>query len=134
MLFRSGTGTPDGLLRGDDAVRLRGRADLVVLSGCETGRGPLVQGLGVRGLVYPFLFAGASCVVVSLWPVDDAEVPALMGEFYDRLLEGSPVSRALALSRRSLPRRLDGSDAARYAAFVAYGPFGAPQARSPVGR
>jgi CHAT domain-containing protein len=122
LLLAPGPAPQDRILWGDEAARLRAR-DLVVLSGCETGRGPLVQGLGVWGLVYPFVFGGASRVVVSLWPVADDSVPELMGAFYDRLLSGASVPVALAQARRSLPRRGDGADAARYAAFVAYGPF-----------
>ena len=122
LLLAPGPAPQDRILWGDEAARLRAR-DLVVLSACETGRGPLVQGVGVWGLVYPFVFGGASRVVVSLWPVADDSVPELMGAFYDRLLSGASVPVALAQARRALPRRGDGADAARYAAFVAYGPF-----------
>ncbi|MCI0587297.1 MAG: CHAT domain-containing protein [Planctomycetes bacterium] len=122
LLLAPGPAPRDRILWGDEAARLRAR-DLVVLSACETGRGPPVQGLGVWGLVYPFVFGGASRVVVSLWPVADDSVPELMGAFYDRLLSGASVPVALAHARRTLPRRGDGADAARYAAFVAYGPF-----------
>ncbi|HET6201393.1 MAG TPA: CHAT domain-containing protein [Planctomycetota bacterium] len=118
-----GPAPSDGILWSDEILRVRARPDLVVLSGCETGRGPFVQGLGVRGLVYPFVFGGASRVVVSLWPVEDESVPGLMGAFYDRLLERWAVAGALAEARRTLPHRADSGDVASYAAFVAYGPF-----------
>ena len=57
-------------------------ADLVVLSGCETGRGKIYQAEGIIGLTRAFMVAGAPRVLCSLWKVDDEATRALMTEFY----------------------------------------------------
>ncbi|HVG93390.1 MAG TPA: CHAT domain-containing protein [Planctomycetota bacterium] len=73
----------DGFLTCLEVLGLRIRADLVVLSACETATGKLVRGEGVIGPTRAFLFAGAPRVVCSLWRVDDAATRALMTKFYD---------------------------------------------------
>ncbi|MCI0589183.1 MAG: CHAT domain-containing protein [Planctomycetes bacterium] len=115
-------GNPDGVFRFNEAIAIASHPDLVVLSSCETAGGESSPGMGVRGLVYSFIFAGASRVVVSQWPVEDAKAPELMSVFYDRLLETRSVPLALALARRSLGSPHE-PDPFVQAAFVAYGPF-----------
>src|SRR5262249_42064465 len=78
-----GTAGPgdDGFLQLDEIMRLKLNADLVVLSACETGRGKLYQGEGVRGLARGFIYAGAKGVVCSLWPVLDQDASEFMEQF-----------------------------------------------------
>jgi CHAT domain-containing protein len=80
---------------------LRARADVVVLSACETGRGRLLAGEGVLGLVRGFFFAGAKRVVASSWKVADDDARLLMDVFY-RLFagEGRQAAAALRLAKR----------------------------------
>jgi len=68
---RPGSAGSDGFLRVRELFGLDLVAELVVLSGCSTGRGRLVEGEGVEGLRRAFLAAGARTLVVSLWAVDD---------------------------------------------------------------
>ncbi len=77
-----------------EIARLRLDADLVTLSGCETGRGRL-RGADLVSLACAFLGAGARSLLVSLWRVDDASTARLMHSFY-RALQGG-VGRAAAL-------------------------------------
>ena len=77
----------DGFLRLTDISRLRLNADLAVLSGCDTGPGPIVDGEGVIGLTRSFVLAGARRVVASLWEVDDLATAELMKSFYREMLE-----------------------------------------------
>jgi CHAT domain-containing protein len=60
----------DGRLTAREILELPLEADLVVLSGCQTGLGA-IGGDGVSGLSRAFLHAGARSLVVSLWRVAD---------------------------------------------------------------
>jgi CHAT domain-containing protein len=86
----------DGRLSFYDLFRMRLRADLVVLSACETGHSDGVPGEELVGLAGGFLMAGARAVVVSLWEVIDASSAELMDRLYARLSTGSEIAEALA--------------------------------------
>ena len=62
------------------------KADLVVLSACDTGSGD-VKGEGVIGLSRSLIAAGVPTIVVSLWQVPDDDTNLLMTEFYTNLYE-----------------------------------------------
>jgi CHAT domain-containing protein len=79
-----------------------GRVELVALSACDTGRGPVAGGEGVLGLLRAFQLAGARAVVVSLWKVPDEETHLLMREFYRRAWSEQLISRAEALRQAQL--------------------------------
>jgi CHAT domain-containing protein len=77
------------------------RADLVVISTCDSGVGKLQQGEGVLGMSYALFQAGALSSVVTLWPVTDRGSALLMMRFYEELSgEGVSVARALSLAKR----------------------------------
>ncbi len=63
------------------------KAELVVLSACQTGLGSLTQAEGTVGLQRAFLAMGARSVLVSLWSVSDAATEALMRAFYTHWLD-----------------------------------------------
>jgi CHAT domain-containing protein len=92
----------DGFLTALEIAGLGLRSPLVVLSGCETGLGPLYRGEGIQGFSEAFLRAGASDLVVSLWIVDDGATARLMKEFYGRLAAGDPPALALAGAKRAM--------------------------------
>ncbi len=77
----------DGFLRANDIYNLKLPAELVVLSGCQTGLGKAVKGEGLVGLTRGFMYSGASRVVVSLWNVNDQATSELMARFYRRMLK-----------------------------------------------
>lgn len=79
-----------------EIARLQLNADLVILSGCETGHGQL-RGADLLSLAGGFLSAGASSLLVSLWRVEDTATAQLMAAFYRTLLAGE--SRATALQK-----------------------------------
>jgi CHAT domain-containing protein/Tfp pilus assembly protein PilF len=85
----------DGVLRLAEIYNLRLNADLVVLSACDTGRGQIARGEGIIGLTRGFLYAGASSLLVSFWPVSDAASAGLVVDFYRELLSGRPKAEAL---------------------------------------
>jgi CHAT domain-containing protein len=87
------------------------RAPLVFLSGCETGVSAVGEGVFAMpsdegSLAQAFLFAGASNVIATLWPVSDKGAAALAADFYGALKRGALPSRALADAQRmSIKRR-----------------------------
>ena len=86
----------DGFFRAHEVYNLNLRADLVVLSACETGLGKEVRGEGLIGLTRGFMYAGAPRVMVSLWSVKDESTSQLMSNFYRGMLkEGKRASEAL---------------------------------------
>jgi hypothetical protein len=87
-------------------------ADLVTLSGCETGLGRNVPGEGYLGFTHSFFEAEAQSVLVSLWRVDDRSTLLLMRRFYANWLAGMSKAAALQAAKRWL-RDYGGSDGAR---------------------
>ncbi|GAX45338.1 TPR repeat-containing protein [Tolypothrix sp. NIES-4075] len=81
-------GSPqNGFLRLHDIFNLNLKAELVVLSACQTGLGQEVKGEGLIGLTRGFMYAGSPRVLVSLWNVDDEGTAILMQKFYSAMLK-----------------------------------------------
>ena len=94
----------DGFLTLSKVLRLRLRADMVVLSACSTGRGRLQEGEGVAGFARAFQYAGAKSVVVSLWEVSSEAAVVFMKSFYGHLKAGKGRAEALGWpAARSAP-------------------------------
>ncbi|MCB9763077.1 MAG: CHAT domain-containing protein [Alphaproteobacteria bacterium] len=71
------------------------RAELVVLSACQTTTGRTWPLEGTQGLARAALAAGAQSVVSTLWTVDDGATGALMDTFYEGYVETGDKARAL---------------------------------------
>ena len=111
------------------------RADLVVLSACDTGRGRIGAD-GVMGLGRAFLSAGTGAVVASLWRVADRVAQRQMEAFHRELRAGTPAAEALRRAQARTLRELrsgtlrtkDGTgipaSPAYWAAFVLLGEAG----------
>ena len=76
----------NGFLRLYDIYNMNLKADLVVLSACQTALGRDIKGEGLIGLTRAFMYGGATRVVASLWQADDRGTAVLMSKFYDGLL------------------------------------------------
>jgi CHAT domain-containing protein len=81
----------DGRLEVREIFGMELKADLVVLSGCETGLGKLSTGDELVGLTRAFIYAGTPSVMASLWKVDDSSTAHLMSNFYRNLKTMSKV-------------------------------------------
>jgi CHAT domain-containing protein len=97
----------DGLLEAWEIMQMDLKADLVVLSACETARGRVSAGEGVIGLTWAFFVAGVPTTVVSQWKVESASTAKLMLGFHRTLKAGdsrvnSPFATARALQRAEL--------------------------------
>jgi tetratricopeptide (TPR) repeat protein len=87
-----------GELLDDPTLSLR--ADLVILSACQTGLGDLKRAEGTIGLQRAFLGKGARSVLVSLWNVSDEATSLLMQRFYAHWLgDRDSPSKSEALRR-----------------------------------
>ena len=84
----------DGWLRTSEIQNLNLKADLVVLSGCETALGR-ITGDGVIGLSRSFFAAGADSVIGSLWDIPDAPTATLMTKFHANLSKNTDKAGAL---------------------------------------
>lgn len=93
----------DGQLNAIDAFSLDlQKCELVTLSGCETGLSLSGGGDEQLGLSRAFLAAGATSLVISLWPVEDNATNELMQRFYQHLLQGESKVQALRTAQCSL--------------------------------
>jgi CHAT domain-containing protein len=90
----------DGQLYTDDLLQQNLGYELVILSGCETGRANVAGGDELIGLGRGFLYAGAGALIVSLWKVNDSSTMVLMKQMYQALRAG--VSKAAALRQAQL--------------------------------
>jgi CHAT domain-containing protein len=117
LLARGAGSAEDGVLQIAEVFKLKLRADLVVLSACETGLGRTLSGEGVIGLTRAFMSAGARSLIVSLWQVDDGSTADLMTGFYHRLDRVGDKAEAL---RRA---KLELIEADRYAHPFFWAPF-----------
>jgi CHAT domain-containing protein/predicted negative regulator of RcsB-dependent stress response len=112
----------DGFLRSHELFNLELRADLVVLSACETGLGRDIRGEGLIGLTRGFMYAGAPRVVVSLWSVSDRATAGLMTGFYEQMLKsGKPPAAALRSAQLAMLKQPATQHPFYWAAFVVQG-------------
>jgi CHAT domain-containing protein len=106
-------------------MQLNLKANLVVLSACETARGRYGAGEGMIGLSWALFVAGVPCAVLSQWKVEAASTRELMVAFH-KPLSGSlrpPVSKAQALRQAELQvlRKAATSHPFYWAGFVLIG-------------
>lgn len=104
-----------------DLYNLQLKADLVVLSACETGIGELQRGEGIIGLTRGFSYAGAKSLLPSLWQVNDRSTRELMEQFYINLKAGKSKDEALRIAKLQLLSNNEYADPFHWAGFVPIG-------------
>ncbi|MGH9843752.1 MAG: tetratricopeptide repeat protein [Blastocatellia bacterium] len=105
LVLAQGDKNEDGLLEAWELMQLDLRADLAVLSACETARGRFGAGEGVIGLSWAMFVAGVPATLVSQWKVESASTRDLMLNFHRRLQAPSAkaeVTKAEALRQAAL--------------------------------
>jgi CHAT domain-containing protein len=123
LAFTSSQATDSLRLFSKEIYALSIQADMVVLSACQTGIGELKRGEGVISIARAFMYAGAKCVVTSLWSVDDHKTKELMIDFYGQLKSGTTKDYALRQAKLNYLARNTGEAAHPFywAGFVALG-------------
>jgi CHAT domain-containing protein/Tfp pilus assembly protein PilF len=112
----------DGFLQAREIANLKLKADLVVLSACQTGRGRLENAEGVFGLPRAFFYAGARSTISSLWKISDESTAEIMPELYRRLASGDTKVRSLRQAKlKMLKSRF--SHPFYWAAFILQGDY-----------
>jgi len=102
ILFSDSSSGDDGILEASEIVHLHTKADLVVLSACDTAVGRLQGEEGIANLSLAFQLAGARAVVSTLWTIDDTTALYLMKRFYAHLTTGNTVASALTAAKRDM--------------------------------
>lgn len=112
----------NGFLRLNQIFNLKLRADLVVISACQTGLGKEIKGEGLVGLTRGFMYAGSPRLLVSLWKVDDQATAEFMTRFYWLMLgKKLPPAEALREAQLELRRSTEWKSPYYWAAFTLQG-------------
>jgi len=90
----------DGYLHLYELYGMQLKADLAVLSACNTGYGQYIRGEGIASLGRAFAYAGCPNVLISHWSVDDQSTSKLMEYFYEGLSKG--LDKSVALQKAKL--------------------------------
>ena len=123
----SGEAGDDGVLVATEIANLDlSGVEWVVLSACDTGLGSIANGEGVFGLRRAFRIAGASTVIMTLWPVDDAATQTWVTKLYQARLRDhqstAAAMRTASIGALEARRRANASDHPFYwGGFVAAG-------------
>ena len=92
----------DGVLTANEISQIDlSKADLVVLSACQTGVGDIRED-GVFGIQRGFKKAGAKSLLMSLWSVSDAATDLMMVKFYENLMSGKSKQQAFLAAQETL--------------------------------
>lgn len=102
-----GDTTEDGRLHAYELQNMKLKADLAVLSACNTGAGKLQRGEGVMSLSRAFKFAGVPNVVMSLWQADDLSTKTIVGDFFRHLKAGMRKDKALCEAQRNFIKNIE---------------------------
>ena len=85
----------DQVLYVKDILNMRLKANLVVVSACDTGIGKYQRGEGILSVARGFSYAGAKSILTTLWNIDDHKTSFLMTFFYQYLKRGMGKDEAL---------------------------------------
>ena len=120
----------DGLLDASEVAGLKLRADLVVLSACNTAGSGVGRfgGEALSGLAEAFFNAGARSLLVSHWQVPSDSTMEMMGRMFERLgqrFEGG-VAEALQIAQSAMIANPNSAHPVFWAAFTLVGDGGKP--------
>ena len=127
LTLADGGPNDDGLLEAWELMQLDLKAELVVLSACETARGRIGVGEGMIGFSWAMFIAGVPSIVVSQWKVESAGTRDLMVNFHRSLISNKTKpnkAEALRQAALKLMRNPETSHPFYWAGFVLVGDGG----------
>jgi len=122
----------DGLLQMSEIYNLGLKANLVVLSACQTALGRDVTGEGLIGLSRAFFYAGARSVVATLWNLNDRFAAAFVQRFYAEINAGRSSEEALRRAKLAYVNHPQYSHPFYWSSLVMLGDGTLPLVEAPV--
>jgi len=113
-----------GMLRLVDIYNLHLKAELVVLSSCQSAAGQDLPGEGLIAIARGFMYAGSRRAIGTLWNVGGYDPPVLMERFYGSLFGSPTIEAASALREAQLSLWKEGKSPRSWAAFVLFSDWG----------
>lgn len=96
----------DSALSAEDLAHVDlSRAQLIVLSACETARGQVVTGVETFGILRGLMGAGARSVILTHWSVDDEATSDLFAAFYRGFAQRKGAAEALRIAQMEIFRK-----------------------------
>lgn len=111
-------GINDGILTAYEiaSMNLSG-TELVVLSGCNTGKGDIRYGEGSFSLQRAFRQAGVKSLIISFRDISDKETKELMADFYRYWQEGINKQNAFIMAQRNMRNKYP-NEPHKWASFI----------------
>ena len=98
----------DGYLHAYELYNFPLKAELAILSACESGIGSIQDGEGMISLAYSINYAGCPSVALSLWKIDEKSNAAILKGFYQNLNKSRNKSEALRQAKLNYLQLNDG--------------------------
>jgi len=124
----------DGLLQTREIYGLGLKANLVVLSACQTALGRDITGEGLVGLSRAFFYAGARSVLATLWNLNDRFAAEFVERFYQELNTGVSSEEALRRAKAAYVNHPQYSHPFYWSSLVMLGDGTRPLVSEPVQR
>ena len=121
LLAAAEGGSEDGFLEAREIADLSLRADVAVLSACDSARGRYGAGEGLIGMTWALQVAGCPTAVVSQWKAASAPTARLMIAFHRGLLSGASKPDALRRAALQLLRDRNTAHPFYWAPFIVVG-------------
>ncbi len=95
VLAKSQEGNQDGYLHAYEIYNMELRAELAVLTACETGIGKESTSEGALSIAHSFAYAGCPSIILSIWQIDEKSSSEIIEAFYKKLGDGDDKAAAL---------------------------------------
>ena len=96
VLAVGGDSNEDGLLEAWELMKMDLKAEMVVLSACDTARGRVGDGEGMIGMTWALFVAGVPTTIASQWQVPSESTTKLMLGFHKNVVGGGSSDRKIS--------------------------------------